>query len=102
MEWTKDQIKTKLQNDDGWVIRGVMAIFKYQTYAEQKIEHTQDLNGVGFNGPDSFILTSFAKQLNHKKSKNRALALSQKQMYIARKKIMKYAGQLAKIANGIN
>jgi len=98
--WKKDQIKTKLQENDEWVCRGIIAIFDKQTNAEQVAESTMLHNNVGFNGVDAGILSSFAKQLLKKRHRNEHLTLSKKQMFIARKKMPKYAGQLANIANG--
>ena len=74
--------------------------YNFQTDEEQVIEDTKEHNGVGFNGVDGHILSSFATQIlrweNDKKYKS---PLSPKQMIIARKRIVKYSGQLAKIAN---
>lgn len=93
MPYTKEQIKTMLATNDKAVARGVLAIYAYQTAVEQASESTQQDNGVGFNGADAKILSSFAKQLQ------RGWNLSAKQLYIARQRMMKYAGQLTKIAN---
>ncbi len=101
--WTKDQIKAELSSKDIWVTRGVVAIFNKQTDFEQAAEETQEDNGVGFNGADANILSSFAKQIqkwNNAPRPSFPNPLSPRQMEIARKKIQKYAGQLAKIANG--
>ena len=93
MPYTKDQIKQMLATRDVAVTKGVLAIYAYQTAVEQSAEATNEDNGVGFNGADAPILSSFAKQLQQGRT------LSAKQMAIAKKKIMKYAGQLCKIAN---
>jgi len=94
--WKKDEIKDKLLSGDRtWIERSVIAIFNKQTSMEQNVEATTQNNGVGFTGADAKILTSFAKQLL--KSNDRHLSV--KQMVIAKKRIVKYAGQLAKIAN---
>ncbi len=92
--WTKAEIKEKLETDDKWVTRGIAAIFEKQTYSEQQSDSTNENNGVGFTGVDAKILSSFAKFYNRKGY------LSPKQLVYGRKKIKKYAGQLAKIANG--
>lgn len=93
MPYTKEQIKTMLATRDIAVAKGVLAIFAYQTAVEQSAEATNQDNGVGFNGADAPILSSFAKQLL------KGRTLSEKQMSIAKKKMAKYAGQLCKIAN---
>lgn len=95
--WKKDEIKEKLMMGDVcWIERAVIAIFNKQTENEKEVESTNIRNNVGFTGADAKILTSFAKQLL--KNKNRHL--SDKQLAIAKRRIVKYAGQLAKIANG--
>lgn len=93
-KWTKQTIKAKLETDNRWVIRGLLAIYSRQTESEKCNGQTKEDNGIGFNGVDSTILSSFVQQWNDRNF------LSPKQWVIVRKKIMKYAGQLAKIANG--
>lgn len=92
--WTKETIREKLETDFRFVIRGLLAIYARQTDSEKNAGQTREDNGVGFNGIDSIILSSFAQQWQTRKF------LSPKQWIIARKKILKYSGQLAKIANG--
>jgi len=93
MIYTKDFIKEKILTNDLWLARGVVAIYKKQTDREQMHGYTEESNGVGFNKVDSEILTSFAEFFLKRGF------LSSKQIYIARKKMVKYCGQLAKIAN---
>ncbi len=91
---TKEFIIEKLMASDQWLYRGILAIFDFQTWDEQQTESTNKNNGVGFNGADAPILSSFAKQL-----KARGF-LSQKQIACAKKMMVKYAGQLSLIAQG--
>lgn len=91
--WTKEEIADHMKNEDTWLYRGILAIYNKQTHNEQLSGETHELNGVGFNGADATIMSSFAEFL-----KNTGF-LTPKQQVIARKKMMKYAGQLAKIAN---
>lgn len=91
--YTKEFIKEKILTNDLWLARAVVAIYKKQTSAEQQAGYTKEFNGVGFNGVDSEILSSLAEFY-----KNRGF-LSPKQLNIARKKMVKYVGQLTKIAN---
>lgn len=93
--WTKEQIKEKLLSDNKWLIRGMLAIYKKQTDDEKQSGITAYDNGVGFNGIDAELLTNFSLQYISFRS------LSAKQIEIMRKKMPKYAGQLAKIANGL-
>jgi hypothetical protein len=92
--WTKVEIKDMLVSNDNWLVRGLLAIFNCQTATEQEAGITAEDNGIGFNGADAEILSSFAKF--YKKNGY----LSPKQREICRKKMAKYAGQLEKIANG--
>lgn len=93
MAYTKEFIKEKILTDYRWLARGISAIYAHQTADEKAIGTTAHDNGIGFNGVDAFILSSFAQQI----AKGRTL--SPKQIEIARKKMAKYAGQLSKIAN---
>ncbi len=103
---TADQIKTvkfaeakrlvrdKLATNNEWLVRGMMALYARQTEDEKTAENTKYLNRRGFNSADSEILTSFAKQWERRNW------LSDKQMGILKRKMAKYAGQLARIARG--
>jgi hypothetical protein len=93
--WTKEDIKELLETSSNAVHKATVTIFKLQTASEQSSETTDHHNGVGYNATDAGIMSSFAKQIQQGRR------LSPKQFTIAQKKIMKYAGQLAKIANGI-
>jgi len=92
MTLTKEFIKEKLVTDQRWLMRGITAIYEKQTYDEQQSEATKEDNGVGFNGIDAYILSSFAKQIKAGRT------LSIKQLAIAQKKMLKYARQLLFIA----
>ena len=92
--WTDASIKLLLECNPKAVIRGICAIYKHQTLTEQEAGDTIEHNGVGFNAVDAEILSSFVSFY-----KKRGF-LSPKQMVIAKKKVMKYAKQLRKIANG--
>jgi hypothetical protein len=87
--YTKDDIKQKISTDDKWLIAGMLSIFENNQLPDEQIEQrTTYNNGIGFNGVDSEILSSFC---NFYKSKN---FLSKKQLDIARKKMVKYCKQL--------
>lgn len=89
---TIETIREKLQSNDLWLCRGIKAIYDCQTLSEQLEGQTKEDNGIGFNGVDAFILSSFA-QFYVKTG-----FLTAKQLVIARKKMGKYSGQLLKIA----
>ena len=93
-EWTKDKIKNLLMTNDVAVIKGLIRIFQLQTEDEKSAEFTKYANGVGFSGFDGDFMTSVAKWfLEHG-------FVSEGQYVHVKKKMMRYAGQLAKIANG--
>lgn len=91
--WTVDKMKDILNRYDDQVAKAVVKIYEKQTYDEQVSQETKENNGVGFNGVDAPIMSSFARFYLERGY------LSPKQLGIARKKIMKYAGQLCKITN---
>ena len=89
---TVESIKAKLLTDDKWLIRGLMAIYNKQTEDEKIVGLTNHNNSVGFSGVDAKILSSFAKFYL------KTNFLSPKQIKWARRKMLKYASQLLKIA----
>ena len=91
--WSKDEIKGLIETRDDAVIRGMLRIYNLQTESEQVFGDTHEHNGVGFSGVDGGIMSSFVEFYN------KANFLSYKQMKIARKKLLKYAGQLTMISN---
>jgi len=92
--WTVEDVKELLKTNDKAVIRGLLRIYALQTEEEKNAERTLVYNGVGFNGVDAGFMSSLA-QFYQKKG-----FLSKKQMMYARKKMLKYAGQLVKIIEG--
>jgi len=93
-------IQDNMRDSDNWLYRGLIAIYNHQTYDEQNSETTKHDNGIGFSGTDAQILSSFAQQVinfNAGKSKySQPLSLRQKEL--CRRKMAKYAMQLARIA----
>lgn len=93
MTYTTEFIREKMATDDRWLIRGMMAIYSKQTDNEKRVQETRELNGVGLNGVDGQIMSSIAEFYSNRNY------ITPKQAVIVRKKMMKYAGQLARIAN---
>lgn len=91
--WTKEEIKTLISNNDKMVCISLVQIYNCQTEDEKLYKETAHDNGIGFNGVDSRILSSFAEFYLDKGY------LSPKQLEIARKKMLKYSGQVCKLAN---
>jgi hypothetical protein len=83
-------LQAKLATDVRWAQRGLLAIFRNQTADEQVGADVRHDNAMGFRCMDSYILTSFALQLQQRGS------LSPKQMAIVFKKMPIYARQLMK------
>ncbi len=86
--WDKDRIQTLIEDKDIAVYTAMMRIYDKQTADEQNYQQTYLWNSVGFSGPDSNIMSSFAE--SYKKYGK----LTPKQMAIARKKMKKYWKQL--------
>lgn len=84
--------KARIMVDDNWLYRAILAIYERQTSQEQNNKATLEDNGVGFNGVDAGILSSYAQFIQ------RTGFLTLKQKTVARKKIGKYANQLVLIA----
>lgn len=104
--WTREQVLEKLAASDVFVERALLALYDRQTSAEQSAGQTSEDNGVGFNGVDAPILSSFAewvKRVSRPEGQYAARAegkrLSDKQRAIARKKLRKYVRQLVDVAN---
>lgn len=81
-------VKNKLSTDSNWASRAIVKLYELQTSDEQNSQSTKENNGVGFNGTDATILSSFAQQINHGRT------LSPKQLAIAFKKLPKYNRQI--------
>ena len=86
--WDKESIKDLLDRNDQAVYRAILLIYSFQTDEEKYKGVTKTVNGKGFSKFDVEVLSSYAMQLR------RGQELSLKQMYVARPKIKKYAGQI--------
>lgn len=92
-KWTKEEIRDMLVKSDKALIKGMMTIYGYQTDEEQNAGQTVEDNGMGFNGLDAEFLTQMCLfYTNHG-------YLTPGQTEWVRKKMLKYAGQLAGHAN---
>jgi len=87
IRWTPALIKERISTSDKAVKAALLRIWNWQT-EDEKHTHSTNQTGVGFNGVDAEILTSFAEQLSKKNW------LSPKQIAIARKRLMKYSNQI--------
>jgi len=94
--YTAEYIKIMLATDTKWLYRGIVAIYKKQTDDEQAVQETMESNGVGFNSCDAKRLSQYAQEILHTGK------LSERNRIVARQIMLKYAGQLARIANNKN
>lgn len=100
--WTKDTIRAAIldttERGNKMIERSLIKLYQNQTTDEQLSLMTKHENGIGFNGTDAVILSSFAQWVEKGAAKNipEGKRLSHKQREIARKKLPKYAGQLLK------
>ena len=92
--WTKDEIRDKIKTDTRWLLRAVSAIYQKQTDDEQSSRVTSHVNNVGFNGVDAEFLSQAAERYNA------GWTFSEKYIAAIRRGMLKYSGQLTKIANG--
>ena len=93
--WTAEEIKTLVQTNDKVLYGALKQLYNCQTADEKAAGETREHNGMGFNGVDANIMSSFAQFLI------RTGFLTDKQKVIARKKMIKYTKQLTKLANGV-
>jgi hypothetical protein len=92
--WDKESIHALLDKSDIAVIRGLQALYKRQTAAEQSAMTTKEHNGVGFNAKDAKVLSDIASRLPYYNNK-----MTARQTALVRDKLKKYWRQLAEIAN---
>lgn len=87
-EWTKESVKALLLRNDKAVIRGLVLLYSFQTEEEKWSDTANTYNGQGFSKYDAEILSSMARQVQN------GWQLSEAQLNVARKRIVKYAGQI--------
>ena len=91
--WTEEEIKVLIQENDKVLYGALRKLYAEQTVEEQADGNTKVQNGIGFNGVDAPILSSFCEFLN------KTGFLTPKQKILARKKLVKYNKQLTRLAN---
>jgi hypothetical protein len=95
--WTVEAMQRRLAKDPVAVERALVTLFYQQTASEQASGTTVEDNSVGFTGVDAQILSSFAEWVL-KSTRAPGQKLTNKQMALAQKKILKYAAQLLRLA----
>ncbi len=89
--YTEADIRTLILTNDQAVKNALVRIYDYQTLQEKLADDTIENNGVGFSGADGRIMSDFAKFYKQNKY------LSPKQIGFARKRLVKYSGQILRI-----
>jgi hypothetical protein len=92
--FTKEMIQENIKTNVSWTIRTLEVLYGRQTTDEQLTQSTTHQNGRGFNGTDSFILTSFYQQVQKRRQYGNPVLLSEKQLTICQKKLPKYWRQI--------
>ena len=92
--FTKEMIQENIKTNVSWTIRTLEVLYGRQTTDEQLTQSTTHQNGRGFNGTDSFILTSFYQQVQKRRQYGNPVLLSEKQLDICKKKLPKYWKQI--------
>ena len=102
-EWTKERVRELLATTDQAVVNAIKQLYALQTFDEQDHEQTSYVNSKGFNALDAKFMSSLAKQIeqweNTMEGSRYPFPLSYKQLFAARRRLLKYSGQLVKIAN---
>ena len=89
-------VKQQLSTNDAWATKAMVRIYtENQTSAEKAVQQTRENNGIGFNGTDGMILSSFSEQYKSRGS------LSPKQMAIVKKSMPKYAKQVISLSDKV-
>lgn len=97
---TVTTIRALLDRSNYAVEEALLRLYDRQTADEQSREATVERNGMGFGAFDAAFLSSLAVQVReNRRGYPKGQRLSVKQMALARRKVMRYAGQLALVAN---
>ncbi len=87
------EIRYKLETDDYWLCRGLVAVYRFHQYdATMPSTHRTGVSFTPLDARDWMPLAELCIQ---------GKALTPLQLRVARPKMLKYAGKLAYIANGI-
>lgn len=100
MELTREYLLDCIEKHNISAVNALLGLYARQTADEQQSECTAHQNGMGFNGTDAGILSSFAEQVVNKRARGwkHGTELSDKQLALLRKKLPKYGRQLLQIA----
>jgi hypothetical protein len=95
--WSPARIREKILSSDVMLERSIVKIFEHQTREEQNANVTVEHNKVGFTAFDAEILSSYAHRIQSNTRQRQGERLTVPMRIIARRRMVKYAKQLAKI-----
>lgn len=103
--WTAAEIADNMAWSDAWLLRGLLAIYARQSDAERAAGRHLGHDGKGFTEHDAALLSSMARQVegwrrSPSRQRREQGPLSLRQLAVVRGRMHKYAGQLARVANG--
>jgi len=106
-KYTKSFVEGKIATSQNWLERAIIALYREQSDTEREYGITYESNNSGFNALDAKKLSYYAKKILKKATKRNIVdwnivgrTLSQKDLALARVMMMKYSGQLSKMAQG--
>jgi len=91
MKYTKDFLNQKLETDQRWLEKGILAIYNRQTQDEKIQEDTKYYNNMGFRSCDARLGSYYAKWILSGKH------LSGRHLLRAKKIMKHYSGQLLRV-----
>jgi len=94
--WSQSEIRVLLETNNDFLKRSLVKMYKRQTESEQERVYTNQRNWVGFNKPDGFKLGSLAKFYIDRGF------LTDKQIVLVRRRLVRYTRQITDIANSSN
>jgi len=93
--WSQTEIRALLETNNNFLKRALVKMYNRQTESEQEHIYTHQRNSVGFNKPDGSKLGSLAKFYVDRKF------LTEKQIILVRRRLVRYTRQITDIANSI-
>jgi hypothetical protein len=96
-KWTEQEIVNLIMTKPRALEHAIVRIYERQTADEKQEQVTKHHNRRGFTPADANLLSSFARRIISATHRPEGERLSEKQQEWARKKVVKYAGQLLKV-----
>lgn len=98
--WTRASMLDALERSTLVVERAILVLYARQTEDERATQSTKDHNGMGFNGVDAPLLSSFAEQIERNRyGRPDGQRLTERQFQVALPKVKRYVAQLVQVAN---